>query len=235
MFAFVDKASLIDSLLQRRVEPPHHHLKYIQDAWLRHHLRDLDHGAIVEIGGGASRTITEFARRGLDSWNCDRFEGMAKGPLKDNPAIDGQKRAGVTIREVYIGDNSPEVPEAHFDVAYSISVMEHLDAGTIADCFRDCRRILKPGGRVIHLVDLFLGDTPFEKTTHQIAYIRKGAEAAGFELAGEDSVGREPVFRSCYATPSPVYLAEHWCFNAELRSRVETLSLCSFISEHIKR
>lgn len=234
MFAFVDKAALIDSLLQRKVEPPHHHLKYIQDAWLRRHLSGLDEGAIVEIGGGASRTITEFARRGLDSWNCDRFEGMAKGPLKDNPAIEGQKRAGVTIREVYIGEYSPDVPDAHFDVAYSISVMEHLDAKAIAGCFRDCHRILKPGGRMIHLVDLFLGDTPFERTTRQIAHMREGAEAAGFTPTGRDTAGCQPVFRTRYATPSSVYLAEHWCFNAELRSRVEALSLCSFISEHVK-
>jgi cyclopropane fatty-acyl-phospholipid synthase-like methyltransferase len=52
-------------------------------------------------------------------------------------------------------------PHSYFDVLYSVSAVEHMQAGSLPAFFADCHRMLKMGGMMIHLIESIL------KTTRQ--------------------------------------------------------------------
>lgn len=232
MWAFLSKAELFNGL---QTQPEHadlQHLKYLQDTWFHGVLRSENADRVIEIGGGASRTLPPLRKRGIECWNADKLSGFANGPLEGTPGIRNLEAAGIKIVRTFVGDFSPELPSDYFDVAYSISVLEHLNASQLVDCFRDAARILKPGGRIYHAVDLFLGSTPLSRTSEQIKNLRKAVEAAGLESLGRDQIGSEPTFSTAYATPSDVYLARKWCFTPALRDLVENNALTSLLMGH---
>lgn len=235
MWQFVNKKTFFEAVHGGHCTEDAQHLKFIQDAWFHLYFSRCDDlGAVIEIGGGASRTLPRLARKGIDSWNADKFEGVANGPLMDNPAIRVQKTQGVKFVHAYIGEFSTEIPDAHFDLAYSISVMEHLDHEQTLACFEDAERILKPGGRIFHAVDLFLADTPLERTTVKIASLKQAAAQAGLEPVGEDEIGDTPAFKTSYASPADIYLARKWCFTKPLQKLVEDHALVTLVMGHTK-
>lgn len=232
MWAFLTKAELFDGLKTQPEQSDLQHLKYLQDTWVHGVLRAETATRVIEIGGGASRTLPPLRKRGIECWNADKLAGFANGPLADTPGIRLLESSGVKIVRTFIGEFSPELPDSYFDVAYSISVLEHLDDQQLHDCFKDTARILKPGGRVYHAVDLFLGSQPLKRTSEQIGHLRRAAEAAGLEPLGDDRVGPEPVFSTAYASPSDVYLARKWCFTPQLRDLVKNYALTSLLMGH---
>ncbi|MEL7487040.1 MAG: class I SAM-dependent methyltransferase [Pseudomonadota bacterium] len=233
MWLFAPKTTFFEAVQKGVCTEDAMHLKFIQDAWFHlYFLEDPDLGRVVEIGGGASRTLPKLVRRGSECWNADRFEGVANGPLSDNPALKIQRDLGVKFVSAYVGDFSEELPEQYFDLAYSISVLEHLDHDQTVRCFNDAKRILKPGGRILHAVDLFLADGPLERTSVKISSLRRAAAEAGLVEMGADEIGEEPTFRTRYATPADVYLARKWCFTKQLQALVEANQLVTLIMGH---
>lgn len=232
MWAFLNKSQLFEGLRTQPEQSDLQHLKYLQDTWLHGVLKAEKAERVIEIGGGVSRTLPPLRRRGIECWNADKLAGFANGPMESSPGIRSLEAAGVKIVRTFVGEFSRELPDCYFDVAYSISVLEHLNAQQLVDCFRDTARILKPGGRVYHAVDLFLGSEPLRRTSDQIRNLRKAVEAAGLEPLGPDRVGSEPVFSTAYATPSDIYLGRKWCFTPELRELVEQNALTSLQMAH---
>jgi hypothetical protein len=55
-------------------------------------------------------------------------------------------------------------PDNSFDLVFSCSVLEHVDRNILPDFVKDQYRVLKPGGHIVHLIDL--GD--------HLAYYTKG-------------------------------------------------------------
>lgn len=103
---------------------------------------------ILDIGGGDSR-ILRFFSRAYECWNVDKCEGLGNGPLRIS------SRHFRTVYQ-YIGEFSPELPDNYFDLAFSISSLEHTaeDPQTRASILKDINRVLKPGAASFHLLDI---------------------------------------------------------------------------------
>jgi len=229
MWKFITKQEFLSALHADICPPDEMHLKFIQDAWFRLLFHDLYPERVIEIGGGDTRTLQPLLKKGTEAWNADKFEGVARGPLMDSVPVRRQLDFGIKIAPVYVGEFSPELKENYFDIAYSISVMEHLNPQQTLDCFKDSYRILKPGGRLYHAVDIFLGLEPLERSVVKIDALRAAVAKTGFNLLGEDEIGPKPTYKTQYASPADAYLARKWCFNKELQGLVENFQLTSLI------
>lgn len=129
------------------------HLKNIQDAVAMSRLRDCAGKDIAEIGGGDSRVLHAVSRANRVT-NIDSFEGLGNGPVgkPENPAY--------RIVPCLIGSFDDRLAPESFDIVFSISVVEHVPGEALADFHRDCLRILRPGGLLFHLIDIYLRDDP---------------------------------------------------------------------------
>lgn len=177
-------------------------LKHTQDACLLHCCLNLPAGKIVEIGGGNSRTLPFFHTRGWSCSNMDTFQGVGNGP------VTRQACEGVTPIAAYLGKLPADAFSAHFDVLYSISVIEHVNTQELPAFFKDMFRILKPGGLAFHAVDVYLGDAASEVATHQISRVATAALNANF-LFLQDEPAPERVFRCSHAS-NPDLVIRQW-------------------------
>jgi SAM-dependent methyltransferase len=83
-----------------------------------------------------------LARRGADVVSVDLFEGE----VRTWRALAGDER-GVRFE---VGDGRALAhPDASFDHAYSISVLEHMPDGGAAQALGELARVVRPGGRVV--------------------------------------------------------------------------------------
>lgn len=103
---------------------------------------------ILEVGGGNSRILAHLAGR-YECWNVDKFEGLGNGP-KALP------KSGYRVIQDYLGSNNPELPDNYFDLVFSISALEHTpnDEKLFQNILHDIHRVLKNGGRSLHLFDV---------------------------------------------------------------------------------
>ena len=128
-----------------------HNLKDIQDHYILSRLNGNQGLRILEVGGADCRILRGFSREN-ECWNAEKFEGLGAGPRK---VI---KTPGVKNVFTYLGDFSTELPDDYFDIVFSISVVEHVETDKLADMFLDIARILKPGGKTFHAIDVYLFD-----------------------------------------------------------------------------
>lgn len=126
-------------------------LKSAQDLMAYSLLRKLKGKDIAEVGGGRSRILKALAASNT-CCNIEKFEGLNNGPRKEI-VIEGVENISA-----YVGDSHGVVDPATFDVVFSISVVEHLDIDALPAFFKDCARILRPGGLIVHLIDMYLDD-----------------------------------------------------------------------------
>lgn len=126
------------------------HLKSIQDSIARFYLQDCDGLQIGEIGGGNSRVLAELCDRNI-CYNIDEFRGEGNGPVKRRPL------PGVINVYANVGEYSNELAADCFDLLFSISVLEHVK--DLDSFFGDCSRLLRRGGKMLHLIDVYLEDS----------------------------------------------------------------------------
>ncbi|MGH8565063.1 MAG: SAM-dependent methyltransferase [Gammaproteobacteria bacterium] len=126
-------------------------LKDVQDAFILYVLRGIEKKRILELGGGNSRVLPLLAERN-ECWNVDKFEGVGGGPIK------ARKGRGIRIIREYMGSFSAEIPSRYFDYVISISAVEHIRHEYFSASMRDCTRVLKPGGLMLHAIDVYLLD-----------------------------------------------------------------------------
>ena len=128
-----------------------HTLKNIQDGYILSRLCDSRGKKILEIGGGNSRVLPILSKYN-ECWNIDKFEGQGAGPTKI------KRHSKIKIIKSFLGEYDKTIPENYFDFIFSISVVEHVLDDDLENLFRDCVRILKPGGKMIHAIDTYIYD-----------------------------------------------------------------------------
>lgn len=153
-------------------------------AYFNGHLRDDMN--ILEIGGGMSGFQFAVAKSGANVTNVDPGMDNIGGRVSQDFFSRANKKlsTNVTLLEKTIAD--AELEPNTFDVAYSISVIEHIPAEEIQKSMSRIAHLLKPGGKFIITVDLFLDLVPFSrKTTNRFGSnisIKHLVETSGLQL-----------------------------------------------------
>jgi SAM-dependent methyltransferase len=118
---------------------------------------------VLEIGGGLSGFQFALARAGCRVVNVD------PGMETETFSFPCDEASMARLNAVYGTDvqlrnttlDRAGLADASFDVAFSISVLEHLDDEHLVTAMREAYRVLRPGGRLVMTVDLFLNAAPF--------------------------------------------------------------------------
>ena len=170
-------------------------LKHIQDYWMLEQLMSLKDQKICEIGGANSRVLPPLSRNN-EVWNIDRFEGAGNGPSTIEK-IDNAKYVFANL-----GEFSKELPDGYFDIVFSISVIEHISIENLFFFWADHYRILKNGGRGLHLIDLYIKDNPNAYLEEKINQYIQQPMNAGMHFYEQPSLKRPIVFTSDIASNS---------------------------------
>lgn len=105
---------------------------------------------ILELGGGNNLF---FDRRFGDSheyWMLDRSGFYEAKTFQASQ----NKRKNTSFVDGLIGDFIEKLPNDYFDLVFSISVLEHVLYENIDNVCKDMYRVLKPGGYIVHSLDL---------------------------------------------------------------------------------
>lgn len=138
------------------------HLKSIQDAVAFQHLREFKGKSIAEIGGGNSRVLQVLSKNNT-CFNIDKFKGDDQGPKQEI------KFKGVTNINCFLGDSgSSIIPDNSYDIIFSVSVIEHIGTDNLENFYKDCHRIIKPNGFMLHLIDMYLEDTDRDNSKNKV-------------------------------------------------------------------
>lgn len=201
-----DRLSRWYELLSGRSEAPH----------IRAGLRRLDvqpGETVLEIGFGPGETLVEIERAIGETgrvFGVDLSEGMAEA------ARERVREAGLARRiELTLGD-AVRLPfdGGAFSVVFMSFVLELFDTPEIPDVLMECRRVLRPGGR-LGVVSLERGRTPglpvlvyewfHERAPQWIdcrpIRVRQSVEQAGFRI-------RDHEVRSMWGLPVAVVIGE---------------------------
>jgi SAM-dependent methyltransferase len=184
------------------VKRPWRDLKYIQDAWVFSEIIDSTGLRILEIGGGNSRILPVLGRQN-EIWNAEEYLGADGGPSKI-PDIPGMR-----LVRAKIGDFSSDLPDSYFDLIFSVSVIEHIPIPALPNFWKDQRRLLRPGGRIVHAIDLYVGDFPLPLSEQRLDGYGVTFEQYGLSLAQPAKIARPMLFKSGYAS-NPDYALWHW-------------------------
>lgn len=221
MYDFIRKAEYFDWWDRGLAEKTNRSLKNIQDAWVLSELVDGRGLRLCEVGGGHSRVLRELAKHNA-CVNADKLEGAGNGP-RSVPQIPG-----VETIPAYLGDFDPRLADASFDAVFSISVLEHVPDDRLADCFADMARILRPGGVMLHAIDLYIFDEP-RRMPRVDAYASCAANPElGLSWIAPPAIAGPIAFRCDYAANSVQELAD-WNRQApalrDLRTIAQSCSL----------
>lgn len=118
---------------------------------------------ILEIGGGLSGLQFVLAGEGHQVTNVD--PGIEPAGVRWNMSQEFHGRLcrafDAPVQLIPASISEAHLPDRSFDLVLTISVIEHFPECEIESLSRHLTRILKPGGRVVMTVDLFLDQSPF--------------------------------------------------------------------------
>ena len=202
-------------------------LKHIQDTVVLHQMLDAAGKCICEAGGGNSRVL-EWLRGRNECWNVDAMEGVGNGPK--------QLVASADIRHVkgYFGKYDSSLPVNYFDFVFSVSVVEHVEKEELYDFMADCVRVLKPGGLMLHAIDVYLPDYNDEKGTplfmDRVQLYRDTITSLGDSIAWiEPPEVQAPLYSSARYASNPDQTLYQWNKSfpqlVDVRARCQSCSL----------
>jgi 2-polyprenyl-3-methyl-5-hydroxy-6-metoxy-1,4-benzoquinol methylase len=117
----------------------------------------------VDVGGSLGGFQFVLAKEGARVTNVDPGqEATGLGwPVTASALAHLNAAFGTDVTLIPRRIEDAEIAEGSVDVVYSISTLEHIPADEIASTVQTIARILKPGGRFVLTVDLFLNLEPF--------------------------------------------------------------------------
>lgn len=236
MFRFITKNEfwgILDSGAFNSI--PHkwdHRLKTVEDAVAWNLLKDLENKTIGEIGGGNSRILPSLSKVN-ECYNIDKFEGSGNGPTE----ID--QKDSITNILIDIGEFSGQLDQSTFDVLFSISVVEHIPSKQLKDFFKDSHRLLKPKGKLIHVIDSSLKDSSSDNSIEagRILEIASHMNNDLFSPIEEPELSKkeEIYFKTSYAT-NPDHIMKGWMDNNRARKPIyESTQACCYLLASIKK
>jgi 2-polyprenyl-3-methyl-5-hydroxy-6-metoxy-1,4-benzoquinol methylase len=109
---------------------------------------------LLEIGGGEPIVSGFLAELGYDVTLADPYEGSGNGPIEYERYVALFPHVKI-VREYFRPGLSQFAPHS-FDCIFSVSVLEHIPAESLARCFDAIAEFLAPGGSSIHCFDFIL-------------------------------------------------------------------------------
>jgi len=138
--------------------------------WTYYEVRPASGQRVLEIGGALSGLQFVLARAGCEVHNVDPFFDYGGGAYRSSPEKRHAQlnRAFKTDVKLYKSTLPDADIEGTFDVIYSVSTLEHIPLDALEETLTFARRLLKPEGRIVLTVDLFLDLEPFgDRTTNK--------------------------------------------------------------------
>lgn len=204
MFDFVRKPLIWeawDGALQEEIgEMAAFQLKSMQDLAVYRLLKGVSGQTIAEVGAGHSRLLPVLARQN-QCVAIDGFEGRGGGPTA------AQDVSGVQTIATYLGEMSPLLASESFDVVFSISVVEHVEA--LAAFHEDQLRILRPGGFFVHAIDMYVSDEP-DDHNRRLFEIYRGWVTCSEGVEPLDQVYSGPFAFTCDLATNPDNIMHSW-------------------------
>ena len=140
---------------------------------------------VLEIGGGLAGFQFVLNRNGCSVVNVDPgLDASGVGWFCDHETMARlNKTFGTSVRLENTTIDKADLKSASFDTAFAISVLEHLTPRDLRDVMTHVYRALKPSGRFIITLDLFLDLKPFTQ---------KSANKFGTNINASDLIGLAP-------------------------------------------
>lgn len=155
MLTFLTKKDLWDAIDDGFVpkKPIVYHLKYAQDV-IAYSLIGKHGGRVIgEIGADHSRLLPDLQHHGNKCFAIDTYDRAIGGGKTSRP-VDANYR----FFDCLVGSSSRNViPDSFFDLTFSVSVLEHVP--DLPNFFSENIRITKPGGIILHMIDIYLCDS----------------------------------------------------------------------------
>lgn len=114
---------------------------------------------VLDVGGGYSDLPVYLANSfGCEVWVVDDF-GMTSGEpfwtRRRDPYEHARAHPEVRFSFERVGDpRRSSLPAGAFDCVYSLSTLEHVPAAKTADVWSHMDHLLRPGGEMLHSIDL---------------------------------------------------------------------------------
>ena len=102
----------------------------------------------LDVGCGMGRWTRWLSARGATVIGIDPTEEMLEAARRLSPDLDYRRMSATAI----------ELPEAGFDFAMAVTVIQHLRPGEQQAALREIARVLRPGGHALLLELIDLGD-----------------------------------------------------------------------------
>ena len=109
---------------------------------------------LLEIGGGEPIISGFLSELGYDVTLVDPYGGFGNGPTDYQRYVE--RYPHVKIVRDYFQPGLPGLRPQSFDAIFSVSVLEHIPADSLAGCFDAVAEFLVPGGLSIHCFDFIL-------------------------------------------------------------------------------
>lgn len=135
--------------------------------WIAEMIGDPSGKRILDIGGSLAGMQFVLASQGGLVTNLDPGLGAAGlGWKVDHRSLDNMTAAtGTTVELIPKTFEDADLPPSSFDIALSISTIEHIPETELRDLFDQIGAVLSPGGRFVMTIDLFLDLEPFTTQT----------------------------------------------------------------------
>ena len=104
---------------------------------------------LLEVGAGLNTFFDEQTGSECEYWMVDDA-GFYPDDRFSNAM---QKRRNTRFVSGLLGANLPELPNNHFDLVFSISVLEHVPPSQRLAIYQEMYRVVRPGGHIVHSID----------------------------------------------------------------------------------
>jgi SAM-dependent methyltransferase len=144
--------------------------KQVDTVDLNPHMKwDLTRACAGELGQHLE-TIAKAVNRPVEELRA-RHERLMAALAKGDASVEDATE-GVVRYRAPADASATGLPDASVDVVFSNSVLEHVPGPVIAACFREARRILRPGGVVFHSVNCGDHYAYVDRSINQLNYLR---------------------------------------------------------------